>query len=270
MRKREHVCMQELTAELRVGDPVDRIPDDRQLDRRQVDADLVCPPGLEPDSEQGVLRQQSLDLEVCDRVPRGVGVEGLAERIVAVAPDWSLDPASVRAGPPPDECEVAPLDQPFADEVLQPPVGLLGASDDEQPRRIPVEPVDDPRPLGDIPSRDSSLQQCVHERPAPVAGRRVNDEPRRLVDDQEMLVLVGDAELSLLGFESAFGFDGWLDLEQLAPLEPVTLRSLRAVDPDRARCNETLRASSRADLRQRRDEPVEPLPGRLAGNADSY
>ena len=47
--------MQELAAERRLGDAVDRVADDREVDRGEVDADLVGTAGLEGDAEERVL-----------------------------------------------------------------------------------------------------------------------------------------------------------------------------------------------------------------------
>ena len=86
--------MQELTVEPELAaDPVHRVAGDRQVDRREVDADLVHAPRLEPHAEQRVALQALLELEVRDRVSRRVGVERLARRVATVAADRSLDPA---------------------------------------------------------------------------------------------------------------------------------------------------------------------------------
>ena len=60
------------------GTSVDGVARHRQVDRRQVDADLMRAAGLEPDPQQGVATQQLIDLEVRQRVARRVGVERLA------------------------------------------------------------------------------------------------------------------------------------------------------------------------------------------------
>src|ERR1051326_2054117 len=100
MREREPGGVQELAAEAEVAlDAVDRVAGDRELDRRQVDANLMRPPGLEPDAEKRVLRQQLDHLEVRDRVARRVGVQRPAERVDPVATDRRLDPAAHPARP---------------------------------------------------------------------------------------------------------------------------------------------------------------------------
>ena len=66
--------MQELTAERGLGDAVDGVADDRQLDRRQVDADLVGAAGLEADAEERVARRGSRATSKCVIASRGVSV----------------------------------------------------------------------------------------------------------------------------------------------------------------------------------------------------
>src|SRR4026207_1397506 len=46
--ERKPACVQELTAEGLVRNSVDRVSDDRQFDRSQMNPDLVRPAGLEP------------------------------------------------------------------------------------------------------------------------------------------------------------------------------------------------------------------------------
>ena len=55
MREAQPVRVQKLAPELGVGHAVDRVTDHRKVDRRQVNADLVRPAGLQPDREQRVL-----------------------------------------------------------------------------------------------------------------------------------------------------------------------------------------------------------------------
>ena len=52
MREAEVGGVQELPRKPGLGHAVDGVADDRQVDRRQVDADLVHPPGFERDPKQ--------------------------------------------------------------------------------------------------------------------------------------------------------------------------------------------------------------------------
>ena len=113
--------------------------------------------------------------------------------LVPVAADRRLDPALPRLRPAAHERLVASLESPPPDEVAETPVRVLRARDDEQARRVAVEPVHDPRALRSLTSAQTP-EQAVHERAGRVSGRRVDDDAGGLVDNEEVLVLVGDPE----------------------------------------------------------------------------
>ena len=68
--------------------------------------------------------------------------------------------------------------------------------DDHQSRRAAVEPMHDARPLlaADAAQIVDMMQQRVDQRAAGVAGRRMHDHSGRLVDDDEIAVLVDDRQ----------------------------------------------------------------------------
>ncbi len=114
------------------------------------------------------------------------------------------------------------------------------------------------------------LQQPVDERPARVARGRVDDDARRLVDDEQVLVLPGDAEVDVLCLELRLRPLGRLELELLAAGHPVALPACGAVHGDGAGGKQPLRLLARVDLGQRREHPVEAHPGRLGRNPDAH
>jgi hypothetical protein len=57
----------------------------------------------------------------------------------------------------------------------------------------------------------------------------MNDDPGGLVDDQEVLVLVGDRQRDVLGLELLRDWLGDLDPHLLPTLQPVALRTSVAV-----------------------------------------
>ena len=227
MRKREPGGVQELALEAEAGNAVDRVADDGQVDGREVDSDLVRAAGLEPDAEQRVLGEQLDDLEVRDRLVWRVGVQRLPRRLRPVAADRRLDPPCTRTRPPADERQVLALQPVPADERLQPAMRLLRPRHDQQPGSVAVEPVHDSRPLR-LPA-GRLAEERVDERPglSPRAG--MDDEPRRLVHDQQVLVLEGDPEVERLRDESLD--DGRLELDLLALDEAERLLARRPVDP---------------------------------------
>src|SRR5919106_2653514 len=263
MDKGEAGRVEELPAEAEVArDAVDGIAGDRKVDGCQVDADLVRAPGLERYPQQRVPRHELEEVEVRHCLPRRRGVERDAGRVAAVAPDGGLDPPALRERAPADEREVLARQVARTDEPLQATVGLLRARDDEEPRRVAVEAMDDARPLGDVPARDRVREQAVHERAAAVPRAWVDDEPGGLVDDEQVLVLVGNPELELLRLEPALGALCELNPDALAADEPVALRPRRAVHQHLALAHEPLRLAARVDFLEAGEKAVEALAGR--------
>ena len=87
------------------------------------------------------------------------------------------------------------------EQVRQPPMRRVGLGDHQQPRRVLVQPMHDPRPLDPADARQrraAMADQRIDQRAAGVAGSRVGDEPRGLVDDHEVAVLVDDVERNIL------------------------------------------------------------------------
>ncbi len=179
-----------------------------------------------------------------------------------VAADRRVDRAAARPRPPDDEREVLAGQLPALHELLEPLVRLLRARDDEQPRRVAVEAVDDARPVL-LPALGPRGCERLHERAAGVPGRRVHDDAGGLVDDEEVLVVVRDRELGqrdggLLGYRSRR-----LDLDLLPAGELVALAARLPVHEHGARREQPLGRGARADLRQPREVAVEPLSGGL-------
>ena len=84
-----------------------------------------------------------------------------------------------------------------------------------------------------------------------VACRRMDDDSSRLVDDEQVLVLVWDPELPRLRLGVGVDLFWNLDLEPLTALEPVALRPQLTVNLDGANPEQTLRLGPRSDLGQR-------------------
>src|SRR5262245_22230109 len=91
VRERKSVRVQELAPELLVRNAVDAVSHDREVDRGQMDADLVRPAGLEAHIQDCVGAEQLVDLEVRDRLARRVRVQRTARGVVPVAADRRVD-----------------------------------------------------------------------------------------------------------------------------------------------------------------------------------
>ena len=188
MREREPRGVQELPSECRLGNAVDRVADDRQVDRREMDADLVHPPCLERDAQQRVIRPEPLDFEMRDRLARRVRVERDAGRIVAVAPDRRLDASrgasAAGRGRARGRFVRARGSRTSADSRSCASCDRATTISPEVSRSsrwtMPVRPGSPP------PTTPASASTSV---PLCVPRARVDDEAGRLVDDGEVLVL---------------------------------------------------------------------------------
>jgi hypothetical protein len=96
----------------------------------------------------------------------------------------------------------------------------------------------------------------------------MDDEPRRLVDDEEVLVLVRDVQVHRLRLERRHRRLRGLELELLAAGELVALLPRASVDEDAALAQQPLGDRAGADLGQRSEEAVEPGARRVVRNAD--
>ena len=80
-------------------------------------------------------------------------------------------------------------------------MGAVGLGDDHDAGRVLVEAVDDAGPLDAADARQAvaaMVDQRVDQRAGPVAGARMDDQPGRLVDDDQVVVLVENVERDVL------------------------------------------------------------------------
>jgi hypothetical protein len=78
----------------------------------------------------------------------------------------------------------------------------------------------------------------------------MHDDSRRLVDDEQPLVLVSDSQRQLLGAQLGRSSIALLEPQLLPTLEPVALRPRLPVEQRCPLLQQPFRGGSRADLRQ--------------------
>ena len=174
-------------------------------DRGHVHADLVRPARLEPAFDQRCVAQDfetranGLRRVFRARLRRsksscGSSKSGRAERRPC---------PSVAFGTPVDDREIAPLDAVRGELPGEPLMSDVGLGDDQQPRRVLVDPVDDARPGNAADPRKAAaamMQQRVDQSAVRIARRRMDDQPGGLVDDQQMLILEDNPQRDVLRF----------------------------------------------------------------------
>ena len=138
---------------------------------------------------------------------------------------------------------------------------VVAAREHEQPGRVAVEPVHDARALGVRPAGDAARER-LHERALARALARVDDDARRLVDHEQVLVLVGDREARRLDRRGSARARGASTLTISPPESTWRLGFGHAVDAHQPGVDQPLRLRARAGARG--EEDVEPLARGLA------
>ncbi len=168
---------------------------DRMADRREMNADLVSPSGMEmrtkkvPRVEPGKAYEVGLGrptfIDDCHALP-----------VSRIPGYWLVDREGVAGDMAPGHHRIAPDDPAGGYRRAQKPVRAVGFCHHEQSRGLLVETVHHSGSL-----RLSFTRQCptppeqsVHEGATPVTRRGVDDHPGRLVDHEQRLVLVDDRD----------------------------------------------------------------------------
>ena len=171
---------------------VHHVARDRVTERGEMHADLVRAPG-----DQVQLQERPRGEALPDAIARDrgspVGHHGHPLAVLRVAPDRRLDPPDGRGHRALDQRQVGLPHAPRLELGHDPRLGGVVAGHDQEPGRVPVQPVDDPRPRD---ARDPAVvvaagEQRVDERarasarapgapPAPPAcPRSAGRRPRR-------------------------------------------------------------------------------------------
>ena len=171
--------------------PVLAITADRVPDRVEMGADLVRAAGFEAHAQERRRGQRLRGLEMGASLAWPVAVDRSSRAHAAIAPERRIDRARPRRRPPLDEREVLAPDLPRGERRLQPPVGLLALGDDEQPRGVAIQAMDDSRPPR-LASGGAARRERLGEGRAAMGPRGMDDDAGGLLDDQQVGVLVGD------------------------------------------------------------------------------
>ena len=181
-----------------------RVAQHRNANMIEVNPYLVCPARLKPDLEKRRLLKHLANREVGDgltpslddrhRCPvGGVTSDGLVNRAFSV---W---------GNPLHNRQVAALDAAGLEGLREAAVNNVRLGDDEEPRGVLIEPVDDAGALDAADSRKLAaavVKKCGDHGALTVSGTGMNHHARRLVHHEKVLVLKTDIKRNILGFEA--------------------------------------------------------------------
>jgi hypothetical protein len=99
--------------------------------------------------------------------------------------------------------EIAAIDRMRRELLCEAFMGDVGLGDDQKARRVLVDAVDDARPGNAADPRQTAgamVKQRIDQSPVEIAGGGMDDQPRRLVDDEQVLVLEEDGQRDVLRF----------------------------------------------------------------------
>lgn len=114
--------------------------------------------------------------------------------------DRFIDPIAIELRRTDDDCQVFFFHDARLELLGQRIVRLIGLGDDNDAARVAIQPVHDAwarRTAASAEGREV-VGQCARQRTLPMALRRVNDHPGRLVDDDDRVVLVQNLQRNVL------------------------------------------------------------------------
>ena len=176
---------------------IHRVANHRTADMGHMDPDLMGPAGVElgphqaGDRRQGGPKRFSSQYSVTARLPL-VWRTAMRLRSTGWRPIGASIVPSLAFGAAPDQRLVDAGQVVGGEQLRERLVGGVVLGHHHDPRRVLVEPVDDPRPPHAADARQAVAamgEQGVDQRLVGVAGRGMDDQPGRLVEDEEIVIL---------------------------------------------------------------------------------
>ena len=190
--------------------------------------------------------------------------------------DRRVDGALGAARRAPGEGEIFAHERAFAAVIgelrAQPLMRAVVLGDDQKAGGVLVEPVHDARPLHAADAgervaamRDQRVDQCAGRMP----GRRMHHEAARLVDDDEIVVLVDDIERDIFALRLRIVRRRHVDHDRVGGVDAVFgIADGPPADRDRAVENERFQPRARQALDPRRQHAIEARAGILGRRDD--
>ncbi len=202
-----------------IGSPfaIDFVAQEWMAQMLEMNANLVRATGVERAFEKGRRAEISRRLQFREDSPAGAGVASFAGldhghllSVHRMAPDGGLNGSALAGEPARGKSEInlrylTPRELPAQGLMRQ--IGLCG---DEASARLFIQPVNDAGAqfAADAGKRPAMMKEGIDERATPVSRSRMNDHARRLVDDDERVVLKNYVERDLLGLSPGLTIGG--------------------------------------------------------------
>jgi hypothetical protein len=252
------------------GSPIDRVPEHRMFDRRHVNPYLVGPTRVQIDVQQSEILVGVVPDQAIVRDSRlSTGEDGPACGMCRIAADGSFDGPGLDVHRASDQCEIRAGDLPPRQGAGQRLECTLIPADEQEPGRIAIETMDQAPTVGRTHSLQLGItkQQPGGQGPFRMTGARMNDHPSRLVDHDEVRILVDDAESHVLGLETTC-HERLGRVDQRPGTDPLGSRGGHTVELD-----PTLDEGSRlrpGHTEQHREDLVHPLPVQLLRDLQNH
>ena len=186
---------------------VGRVADDRMADGAQVHADLMGAAGRDRHLQQRHALEVARPRDARHRAPRAARAGRHLLPLLRIAADRRVDPLA-RPGPRPRRARripSRPRDRGTAATAPGAPRSFLATTIRPDVPRSSRCTMPGPQLAADAAQILDVVQQRVDERAAGCARRRVDDHPRRLVEHDDVRILVDDAERQRLRLRSGGG-----------------------------------------------------------------
>jgi hypothetical protein len=246
---------------------VERVADDWVADRAEVHANLMRAARMDRDSGQ---RQPAADRFRFDNARDGLSASPRTCRhflpVDRIAADRCVD-TTAGLDDTPHERRVFLLDLAVAELIGERFVGPIVLGDDHQPGSAAIQAVHNPgSPLpADSAQVGNVVEQRVHECPRLVTSGRMHHHPGRLVHDDEIAILVDDAQRQCLRCGDRLDRCGNLDGDNLSCFNRLVHTRWTLIDTDMSVPDEPLDLRSRSVGEDRDQEEIESLALALSG-----
>ena len=231
-------------------------------------ADLVGPSGRQPAFEQcdrGMIGVQGPVVGQC--VLAAMAHQGHALAIPRIAPDRALDIPGGRVGQAPGQGEIGTIQVARGESRRQGGQRLLGFGDHHHAGGVLVQPVHDAGPAfaADAGQGVAAMgQQRVDEGAVQVARRRMHDQPSRLVEHDQVAVLIQYGKVDRLRLGLCRHRRGWIEpVDGAGPHRVGRLAHHMVAAPYPPLVDQRLDAGARHRADGVREEPVHPQPRRF-------
>ncbi len=167
-------------------------------ERGHVHANLMRAPGFEPERQFARADQPLAHRVVRDR-RLAVGANRVLQAVARIAPDRAANRALRIVGDAEHDAAVLALDVARLHRAPERAERLFRLRDDQQARRVAVEPVHEARAHALAGQRRDVREQRVHERAVRRAVRGMRDHAGGLVDHEQVVVFVDDVDCDRFG-----------------------------------------------------------------------